>query len=101
MGTTTVGGRIVIEGHATPEFRQLWRVVDGAVRDAMSAHPGWLASEEAGVRLRNSIVKRAVGQILSYAEHSAKGRSWFSQAAIEPEACYQADGCGDSVGRSP
>ena len=91
MTTNTVNGRIVIEGHATPAYRQLWRVVDGAVRDAMTSHPKWLASEEAGTKLRNSIVKRAVGAIMGYVgeatvrpdaplAEAARGRSGFSPA---------------------
>lgn len=47
---------------------QLWRVVDGAVADAFNCHPDYLARASRELTVRNSIVKRVVGGILSYAK---------------------------------
>lgn len=84
--------RIPIRGPASPAKRQLWRVVDGAVRDAMASHPDWLASERAALKLRNSITKRVVGSVMGYAETSAWGRSGSSSAANGPEERLPPDG---------
>lgn len=56
--------------------RQIWRVVDGAIRDAFIHHPDYLT--ERGSRYntaRRSIAKRVTGTLLSYLEQSKKGRS--------------------------
>lgn len=62
------------------EYRQLWRIVDGAVADAFKMHPNYLSED--GKRwqtARQSIVKRVTGAILGYAEQSAQGRSGLGQ----------------------
>lgn len=51
-------------------YAQLWRVVDGAVRDAFAAHPDFLT--EKGKHCRASVTKRVVGNVLGFA--LAKGR---------------------------
>lgn len=60
---------------STP-YRRLWRVVEAAVVEAFKAHPDYLApagrSHSNAVR---SITKRVTGQIIGYAEESAKRRS--------------------------
>ena len=56
--------------------RQVWRVVDGAIRDAFIHHPDYLTMN--GTRYnsaRRSIAKRVTGALLSYLEQSKKGRS--------------------------
>ena len=52
-------------------YRQLWRVVDGAVRDAFAMHPDYLnrANERAA---RESICKRVTGAVLGYAQGALK-----------------------------
>lgn len=56
------------------QYRQLWRVVDGAVMDAFRMHPDYLTS--AGLRsAQKSVVKRVVGAVLGYAAQAAEGRS--------------------------
>jgi hypothetical protein len=47
------------DGH----YRHLWRVVDAAVAEAISAHPDYLT--EAGLKAaRESIVKRVTGALV-------------------------------------
>lgn len=60
----------------TPDatYRQLWRLVDGAVRDTFANHPEYLT--QAGNRsARHSIIKRVVGTLHGYATQVARGRS--------------------------
>ncbi len=69
------------EKSPTYAYVQLWRVVDGAVRDCFAHHPEYIP---VGVRertLRNSIVKRVVGASLGYAVQTARGRSVAKTAA--------------------
>lgn len=51
------------------EYRAMWRIVDGAVRDAFGAHPDYL-TEKGSQRgcARNSVVKRVVGSVLGFAK---------------------------------
>jgi hypothetical protein len=58
-----------------PFYRQVWRIVDGAVADAMKCHPEYFTGS--GTRnARSSIVKRVVGAINGYVDQwSAEGRS--------------------------
>ena len=55
------------------EYAKLWRVVDGAVRRCFDAHPEyvWNCNQ---VVARNSINKRVVGAVLSFAVEAAKAR---------------------------
>lgn len=56
--------------------RQVWRVVDGAIRDAFKHHPDYLTVK--GTRAhcaRRSVAKRVTGALLSYLEQSKRGRS--------------------------
>lgn len=80
-------------------YRQLWRVVDGAVADAFTCHPNYLT--EAGKFrsvARQSIVKRVTGAVLSYAEQSARGRSGDSPAAEKDGSrCFAARTAGCSL----
>lgn len=72
--------RLEPEKAPDPTYRQIWRVVDGAVRSALAAHPEYLASGARPRTVRNSIVKRVVGALHGYAEESAWVRSGFSPA---------------------
>lgn len=53
-------------------YRRLWRVVDGAVRDALATHPEYLtdAGRQAAQR---SITKRVTGALSGFAAQAAKG----------------------------
>lgn len=63
-------------------YRQLWRIVDGAVRDTLLQHPDYVTPK--GQRcLRMSVNKRITGAVLGYAEQSARGRSAVQAAAAE------------------
>jgi hypothetical protein len=76
---------------STRAYRQLWRVVAGAVNDALGMHPEYLTA--AGRRsAARSITKRVTGAVIGYAEQSARGRSGASPAADEAAG-------GGSVGR--
>lgn len=55
-------------------YRQLWQLVGGAVRDTFASHPEYLT--EAGRRAaERSIVKRVTGTLHGYATQVARGRS--------------------------
>ena len=53
-------------------YRQLWRIVDGAVADAFRNHPGYLVPR-ARRAAQNSVTKRVVGAVLGFAAQAAKG----------------------------
>jgi hypothetical protein len=61
-------------------YSQLWRIVDGAVRDALETHPDYLTKK--GMRsARASITKRVTGAVLGYTSQVAEGRSGGRPAA--------------------
>jgi len=66
--------RLAPEKIDSQAYRQLWRIVDGAVRDAFAHHPEYLGTVRERT-VRNSIVKRVTGAVLGYAEQTAEGRS--------------------------
>lgn len=71
-------------------YRQLWRVVDGAVTDALNQHPDYLTDR--GLmheNCRRSITKRVVGAVMGYAEQSAKRRSVVQPGAGKKRACHE------------
>lgn len=79
-------------------YRQLWRIVDGAVRSALETHPDYLT--EKGRRTataRRLIVKRVVGAVMGYAEQSAQGRSGASPAAERQAPGTLAEPVGDGL----
>ena len=59
-------------------YRQLWRIVDGAVFDALYTHQDYL-TDKGRRNARESINKRVVGAVLGYALE-AQGRSALSAA---------------------
>ena len=64
------------------EYRQIWRLVDGAVRDALETHPEYLTAQ-GHHNARGSIVKRVAGAIYGHAAQAARGRSVAAAAASE------------------
>lgn len=55
------------------EYARMWRVIDGAVRDALQCHPEYLT--DAGRRSAAlSITKRVTGAVVSCAGHPVRGR---------------------------
>lgn len=57
-----------------PAYLQLWKVVDGAVRDAFANHPEYLSATALEHVVRQSVVKRVTGQIMGFAGQPARGR---------------------------
>jgi hypothetical protein len=69
-------------------YSQLWRIVDGAVRDALETHPDYLTKK--GMRsARASITKRVTGAVLGYTSQVAEGRSGERPAAATGAALLQ------------
>lgn len=65
------------------EGRKIWRVVDGAIRDALTHHPDYLTTKGAkGYQARRSIAKRVAGAVMSYLEQSKQGRSGELPASV-------------------
>ena len=51
------------------DYKKVWKIVDGAVADALLMHPDYLTDKgRHGRTARYSVVKRVVGAILSYVE---------------------------------
>lgn len=65
-------------------YRQLWRIVDGAVFDALYTHQDYL-TDKGRMSARESIVKRVTGAVLGYAEQSVEGRSVVRAAVARGE----------------
>lgn len=51
----------------TAVYKQFWRIIDGAVVDAINNHPRYLRDPGLLRYLRVSVTKRAVGSLMSYA----------------------------------
>lgn len=67
-----------------PRYKQLWRIVDGATRDALGKHPDYLTDKGAQrATACNSIVKRVVGAVFSFAEQSAQERARVAPVRAE------------------
>lgn len=62
-------------------YEQLWRVVDGAVRDCFAMHPDYIAPGRHESSVRMSVNKRVVGAISGFAVQAARGRSLSKRAA--------------------
>lgn len=65
--------RLQPEKFDSPTYRQIWRVVDGAVATALTSHPEYLAKGARARTVRNSIVKRVVGAIHGYNAEKSGG----------------------------
>lgn len=57
------------------DYSKLWRIVDGAVYDAVTKHPDYF-TEKGHQCVVSSITKRVVGQIVGYLE-GAQGAGPF------------------------
>jgi hypothetical protein len=70
--------RLPPEKRPSDAYAQLWRVVDGAVNKALQVHPDYLTDHGRNHNnARRSIVKRVVGDIMSYSGQTAKvAREW-------------------------
>lgn len=76
----------------TPDavYAHLWRLVDGAVRDAFANHPEYLT--KAGNRsAQSSVVKRVVGTLHGYATQVARGRSVAETPMPHSAACTRVE----------
>lgn len=59
---------------AKPHERQLWRIVEGAVRDAFNCHPDYLTKRgEQAANARRSVTKRVVRSLSGFVEQSTEG----------------------------
>lgn len=56
-------------------YHQLWRIVDGAVRQTYAAHPDYFSEKGRRASARSSFVKRVTGSIMGYVEQSTQVRS--------------------------
>lgn len=54
-------------------YASLWRIVDGAVRDAYQMHPDYLSNKGASTSARISVVKRVVGALMGLEEAPPRG----------------------------
>jgi hypothetical protein len=70
------------ERQAEADYRQLWRLVDGALADVIHHHPEYFRSHDLRA-VRSSIAKRVVGAIKGYAGQTAWGRSGASTPAAD------------------
>lgn len=58
----------------SPEYVQLWKIIDGAVRDTFANHPEYLSGRVPEYIVLQSVVKRATGQVWGFAGKPARGR---------------------------
>lgn len=56
-----------LQKRAISAYWALWRLVDGEVRATFQAHPDYLRDPDRERVVRNSVNKRVVGRILSWA----------------------------------
>lgn len=87
----------------SPEYRQLRRVVDGAIESTFNDHPDYFRhrTKRRQATIRQSLVKRVVGGIMGYAEQSARGRSGFSPAVETPGPTVAAAAAGEGFAALP
>lgn len=80
-----------LPGGKQGSYRQIWFIVDGAVRDCFGSHPEYLTP--AGRRsARESITKRVTGALHGYATQVARGRSMQRVDAPPDMAAVSTDG---------
>jgi hypothetical protein len=72
------------------QYRQLWKLVAGAVRDTFATHPEYLTKLGAQAAER-SITKRVTGTLHGYATQVARGRSMGAQDAVRDLAAVRTD----------
>ena len=83
---------------SSPAYRQLWRLVDGAVRQCFLEHPDYLSDSYREITVRTSIVKRVAGLILGYAGETAEARS-SAEAGDSTETVAKAASVRDDYSR--
>lgn len=67
-----------------PAYQQLWRTIEGAVRDALQMHPEYVANGKPPRVVVNSITKRVTGSIISLADSNrVKARVGWGSAERE------------------
>ena len=54
------------------DHQRLWRMVEGAVADALISHPDYVTERGADLAVE-SITKRVVGQLVGHAQQTRKG----------------------------
>lgn len=69
------------------DYRRLWRLVDGAIRDAFAKHPEYVPQGRRETEIRSSLAKRIVGAVKGHAEQSARSRSGGPAADNGTAAC--------------
>jgi hypothetical protein len=72
--------------NSRPAYFQLWKIVDGCVRECFAFHPDYIPKNRKERTIRNSINKRIVGAVLGYAAEVAKVRSGQGPAGEKTEA---------------
>lgn len=55
-----------------PVYAGFWRIIDGAVRDALSMHPEYIRPGQSERVVRRSIVKRVTGALMGFAGRSRR-----------------------------
>lgn len=76
-------------------YRQIWRIADGAVRDALANHPEYLTARGKQMA-RDAIVKRVTGSLYGYATQVALGRSEVACTALAADVAKGAE-CSPSL----
>jgi len=68
-------------------YGEVWRLVDGAIRDALTSHPQYVQPKFL-VCCRMSITKRVTGAVMGYVAQAAKGHDTneSAQAPVGVEA---------------
>jgi hypothetical protein len=68
-------GRRPDDPQAGAAYSKLWRMVDGAVRDALTSHPEYLTSRGMHANsARRSIVKRVTGTLMGFVVEDGRRR---------------------------
>jgi hypothetical protein len=66
--------RRIVPPKGDQSYRQIWRIVDGALVKTFMAHPEYLPDRISARVIRNSIVKRVTGDVVGWAFASAKAQ---------------------------
>jgi hypothetical protein len=73
-------GRRPDDPQAGAAYSKLWRMVDGAVRDALTSHPEYLTSRGMHANsARRSIVKRVTGTLMGFVVEDGRRRRSATQ----------------------
>ena len=86
----------------SPTYRQIWRIVDGALADTLNIHDDYFRHLRPRRRdhIRSSIVKRITGQVHGYLSETEKGRSGAKPSpAVDSEFVVRTDGLITRLGK--